>query len=125
MNKIIYTIIVFLLTHSATYAISLWPDNLLWWTKDDKITGEMLRRWEINTSHIPHLISWAIDFLMWFAWTIAIIFIIIWAYKIVIWSLSSDKSEWKKTIWMALSWFALAASAYVIIKMVLDNFTKL
>jgi type IV secretory pathway VirB2 component (pilin) len=57
------------------------------------------------------------------AGTIAIIFIIIWAYKILFGSLEQDKTKWKDTIIMALSWFAIASLAWFIIKLIIDNFS--
>ena len=104
-----------MLSTQASLAADSW---LLWW-----VTEKKLRNWTITTEDIPKIISSAIDFLMWFAWTIAIIFIIIGWYKIALWSLEQDKTKWKETIFMALSWFALAALAWVIIQMIIDNFS--
>lgn len=117
INKIFFTIIWLLLSSQASFAADT-PDNLLWWTTEEK-----LRNWNIHTGDIPWIISWAVDFLMWFAGTIAIIFIIIGWYKIALWSLEQDKTKWKETIFMALSWFAVAALSYVIIQLIIDNFS--
>jgi type IV secretory pathway VirB2 component (pilin) len=57
------------------------------------------------------------------AGTVAIIFIIIWAYKILFGSLEQDKTKWKDTIIMALSGFAIASLAWFIIKFIIDNFS--
>jgi len=70
---------------------------------------------------IPNILKWAIDFFMWIAWTIAIIFIIIWAYQILFGSLEQDKTKWKNTIIMALWGFAIASLAWLIIKFLLEN----
>ena len=67
--------------------------------------------------------KWAIDYLMGFAWTIAIIFIILWAYKIALWSLNNDKSKWKEMVVLAISWLILASLAWVILKIIIDNFS--
>lgn len=87
---------------------------------DDEVWNK-LRTWDVHLSDIPQMIRNAIDFLMWFAWTIAIIFVIIWAYKILFGSLEQDKTKWRDTIIMALSGFALAALAWFIVKVILDN----
>lgn len=83
--------------------------------------GDKLRTWDVHLSDIPQMIRNAIDFLMWFAGTIAIIFVIIWAYKILFGSLEQDKTKWRDTIIMALWGFALAALAWFIVKVILDN----
>lgn len=92
--------------------------GILWWVSESN-----LKNWNIHTDDIPNIIKFAIDFLMWFAWTIAVVFIIIWAYQIIFWAVSWDKSKWQATIKLALSWFALAACAWIIIKIVIDNFS--
>ena len=115
INKILFTIIWLFLSTQASLAADSW---IL-----DGIDASDLREWNIHTDDIPDIISWAIDFLMWFAGTIAIIFIIIGWYKIALWSLEQDKTKWKETIFMALSWFAVAALSYVIIQMIIDNFS--
>lgn len=115
MKKIKYLILFLLLTiHSNIFAAGdAW---ILWWVSQDKI-----RRWDIHTDDIPWIIVYAINFLMWIAWTISIIFIIIWAYQIAFWSLSQDKSKWKETITLALAWFVLASLSWVILKLVISN----
>jgi hypothetical protein len=55
------------------------------------------------------------------AGTISVIFVIIWAYKILFGSIQQDKSQGRDTIIMALGWFAIAALSWVIIKIVLAN----
>lgn len=89
----------------------------------DWITAEKLRKWDIHTEDIPVAIKNAIDFGIWIAWTIAIIFIIIWAYKILFGSLKQDTTDWKNTIIYAISWLVIASLAWVIIKLILDNFS--
>lgn len=87
------------------------------------VSESQLRTWEIHTDDLPNIIKFAIDFIMGFAGTIAVIFIIIGAYQILFWSVSGDKSKWQATIKLALSGFALAACAWIIIKIVIDNFS--
>lgn len=116
MEKLKYIILWILLSyHSQIYATDGW---ILWW-----VTKEKLRDWDIHTDDIPKMLKYAIDYLMWFAWTIAIIFIIIWAYKIALWTLEWDKSKWKETIIYALWGFALAACSWLIMKFIIDNFS--
>lgn len=92
--------------------------GILGWVNENQ-----LRSGEIHTDDIPNIIKFAIDFIMWFAWTIAVIFIIIGSYQILFWSVSGDKSKWQATIKLALGGFALAACAWIIIKIVIDNFS--
>jgi hypothetical protein len=117
MKKLKYLMLFTLLTtHSKIFATDSW---ILWW-----VSVESLRRWDIHTSDIPQIIVYAIDFLMWIAWTISIIFIIVWAYQIAIWAATTnDKSKWKWTIQMALAWFVLASLSWIIMKVIISNFT--
>lgn len=116
MNKIKYIILWILLSnHANLYATDAW---VLGW-----ITKEKVRTWDIHAEDIPKIISYAVDYLMWFAATISIIFIIVWAYKIALWSLEWEKSEWKKTIFYALGWFVLASLSWLIFKLIIDNFS--
>jgi len=117
MNKIYYTIIWLILSFHATFADN--TSGIFW----DSITWDELRNWNIHIDNIPNMIKSLIDFFMWIAGTIAIIFIIIWAYKILLWWLEWDKTKWKDTIIMALWWFALASLSWFIIKFIIDNFS--
>lgn len=93
---------------------------VLWW---DWITEEKIRKWDIHTDDIPNIIKWAINFFMWIAWTIAVVFVIIWAYQILfIWAIEQNRTKWKETIIMALTWFAIAALSWTIIRFIIDNF---
>jgi hypothetical protein len=94
----------------------LW--NFRW---DD--TEKALRTWDVHIEDIPIILKSAINFFMGIAGTIAIIFIIVWAYKILFGSLEQDKTKWKDTIIMALTGFALASLSWFIIKIILDNFS--
>ena len=90
---------------------------------NDEETVTAIRTWDIHIADIPNILKWAINFFMEIAGTVAIIFIIIWAYKILFGSLEQDKTKWKDTIIMALSWFAIASLAWFIIKFIIDNFS--
>lgn len=113
MKKICFLLIAFLASITQTSA----ADNIL------GISNSRLREGNIHADDIPGIISSAINFFMSIAGTIAVIFIIIGAYKILFGSLQQDKTKWKDTIIMALGWFALAALAWMIIKVIVDNFT--
>lgn len=117
MTKIIYIIIWFLIYNTQTYAEDLW---VLWWSG---ITLQKLRTWDIHTDDIPAMMMWAINFLMWIAGTVSIIFIIIWAYKLALWSLDNDTWKWKETITLALWWLILSALSWLILKLIIDNFS--
>lgn len=84
-------------------------------------TEKALRTWDIHTEDIPNMIRAAIDFFLGIAWTISIIFIIVWAYQLLMWSLESDSKSWKKTIAMAIGGFAISALAWFIIWLIINN----
>lgn len=102
-----------------TTKLSLAVDGWVFW--DDM--WDKLKKWDVHIWDIPVMIKNAIDFFMWIAWTIAVIFIIIWAYKILFGSLEQDKTKWRDTILMALWGFIIAALAWFIVKTILDNFS--
>ena len=112
LNKIIYTFFWYILTLQISFA-----DSWIFWG----LSENEIREWNIHTDDIPWIVKWAIDFFINIAWSIAIIFIIIWAYKILFGSLEQDKTKWKDTIIMALGWFAIASLAWFIIKIIIDN----
>jgi len=93
-----------------------------WWILWDWTIWAKLKDWTIWFENIPWMIVYAIDFLMWIAATISVIFIIIWAYKILFGSISQDKTKWRDTILMAIWGFIIASLAWFIIKLILDNF---
>ena len=125
MNKIFYTFIWYILSLQLTFA-DAW---LIWdFVKDrdpEKTaytdTSDAIRNWDIHIWDIPVIIKSSIDFFITIAGTVAIIFIIIWAYKILLGSLEQDKTKWKDTIIMAIGWFALASLAWFIVKLLIDN----
>ncbi|MDP2090689.1 MAG: pilin [Candidatus Gracilibacteria bacterium] len=90
---------------------------------DPGSTEKALRSGDIHTDDIPNIIRGVIDFMMGIAGTIAIIFIIVGSYKILLGSIQQDKSEGKNTIIMAITGFAIASLAWFIIKFIIDNFS--
>ncbi len=90
----------------------LWSDN---W--DD------LRRGDIGFEDIPNMITYAINFFMGIAASVAVIFIIVWAYKILFGALQQDKTKWRDTIVASIMGFALASLSWFIVKLILDNFS--
>ncbi len=122
IKKIFYIFVLYILQINLVLADGwiLWNFKWTWsWAAEE--TTKALREWDIHIEDIPLILKWAINFFMWLAWTVAIIFIIIWAYQILFGSLEQDKTKWKNTIIMALWWFALASLAWLIIKFLLDN----
>jgi hypothetical protein len=92
--------------------------GLLWWAWK---TVEDIRDWNIHIGDFPDMIRYMIDIFLALAWTVSLVFIIVWAYQIIFGSLSDNKTKWKDTIIMALAWFILAALSWFIVKLVLDN----
>lgn len=85
------------------------------------IADARLKNWDVHLDDIPAMLRSIIDFLMGIAGTIAVIFIIVGAYKILFGSLSLDKQKGRETIIAALGGFALAALSWFIIKLILSN----
>lgn len=119
MKKIYFIIMWVLLSSQISFADGwvLWDfaKDREWWTV------QAIKTWDIHIDDIPNILKWAINFFMELAWTVAIIFIIIWAYKILFGSLEQDKTKWKDTIIMALGGFAIASLAWFIISFIIDN----
>jgi hypothetical protein len=117
--KIIYLILFTILLNLNTKVFA--ADTWVFWVCRSQ---EQIRTGDINISTIPCVIDSLIDVFMWIAWTVAIVFIIIWAYQMLFWSLVKDNSKWKTTIIYAISWFVLASFSWLIIKFILDNFSN-
>jgi len=84
---------------------------------------EKIRRWDIHAEDLPWILQGWVDFLMGFAAAISILFIIIGAYQMALWSVTDEKSKGKSTITFAISGFVLASLSWIILKIVIDNFT--
>ena len=110
--KTFFTLVIWYLSIIQARA----SDSNILWLEEWK-----LRSWRITLSDIPLAIRNAIDFFMWIAATIAVVFIIIGAYKILFGSLQQDKTKWRDTIIAALWGFALAALSWLIIRLIIDN----
>jgi len=106
-----------LFTEINTFA-AWWKWLLEWvgWSKEN------LRNWKLHIEDIAGAIKWMIDIFLWLAWTIAVIFVIIWAYKLLFGSTKGDISKWRETIIMALTGFAISVLAWFIVKFIFDNF---
>ena len=120
MKKYIALIFALIANIQNTYAADLW----IFWSNNTCLTnGETdIRNGNIHLDNIPCLIQGAINFFLGIAGTIAVIFVIVWAYKILFGSLSQDKTKWKDTIIMALTGFAIATLSWFVIKILIDNF---
>lgn len=119
MKKILYITIILLLNLNTKVFAGI--DTWIFWGCRSQ---DQIRRGDVDITTIPCVINELIDLFMWLAGTISIIFIIIWAYQMLFWSLAKDNSKWKTTIIYAISWFILAAFSWVIIKFILDNFSN-
>lgn len=121
MKKNLY-ILLFYYFFFSSKLVSFWAEDV--WIFDwSWLTKKKLREWDIHIWDIPNVISSSIDYLMWIAWTISVIFIIIWAYQMLFWALDWQNGKWKDTISMALIWFAISALSWFIVKLIFDNFS--
>lgn len=119
MKKIFFSFLGFILSTQISFAVDdAWVLSWIWENAQTKI-----REGNIHIGDIPKIIVGAIDFFMGFAATISLIFIIIWAYQMLFGSVFDQKSKGKETIIMAISWLALASLSWLIIKLILDNFS--
>lgn len=117
IKYLFYTLMWFLINIELLFAAD--AEWIFWNT----VTKENVRSWNIHIDDIPKILRNGIDLLLWVAWTITIILIIVWAYKIVFWAMTWEKTKWKETITMALIWFAISSLAWFIISFILDNFS--
>jgi len=111
MKNILFSLLAYITIVTQAFA----ADNYL------GISNGRLRKGNVDIDDIPLAIRSAINFFMWIAGTIAVIFVVIGAYKILFGSLQQDKTKWRDTIIMALGGFALAALSWMIVGMILDN----
>ncbi len=93
--------------------------GLLDWAKDH----EQIRKWEFHLEDIAPIINSMINTFLWIAWTVAVIFVIIGAYKLLFGSLKQDHTKWRETIIMALTGFAISLLAWFIVKFIFNNFS--
>ena len=124
MNKFkIYIWLLLLLINKISFAADGW---VFWKEYWDKLKWKKWK-WEewLSLTDIPNMIKNMIEFFIWIAWTIAVIFVIVWAYKILFGSLQQDKTKWKDTIIMALWGFVIASLAWFIVQFIFDNFTNI
>ena len=102
-----------LTTNIYTYAAETgkW---LLW----GAVSTEQIKEWDFHIDDIPNIIQYLITAFLWIAWTVSVLFVIIWAYKLLFGSLKSDHTKWRETIIMAISGFAISALAWFIVKFI-------
>ncbi len=119
INKILLTVsgsIYLYSTQIYTFARDKWILEWIQWNVEN------LRTWNLTIDDIAGALKWMIDIFLSLAWTIAVIFVIIWAYKLLWWSTTWDTSKWRETIVMALTGFAISVLAWFIVKLIFDNF---
>lgn len=97
-------------------------NNTDWWILWNGI-WDKLRKWEIEIGDLWDIIVYATDFFMSIAATVSVMFIIIWAYKILFGSISQDKTKWRDTILMAIWGFIIAALSWFIVRIIFKNFS--
>ncbi len=114
--KYILSLFLIFLSYTPAFAVDPEASNNILWLKNKDI-----KNWDIHLDDIPGVLQSAINFFMGIAGTVAVIFVIIWAYKILFGSLQQDKTKGRDTIIMALGGFAIAALAWFIVKLILSN----
>ncbi len=86
-------------------------------------TTEQIRKWDFHLEDIAPIINSMINIFLSIAWTVAVIFVIIGAYKLLFGSLKQDHTKWRETIIMALTGFAISLLAWFIVKFIFNNFS--
>ncbi len=115
MKKIFFLLIAFSSFISTSFAAS---NGYLC------IDYENLRKWNVAFDSIPKAINCGTSFILSFAWTIAMVMIIVWALKLSLWSWiawSADKTKAKNTITFGILGFVVALSAWFIINLIIWN----
>ncbi len=121
MKKIKY-LMFFTLTSMYNFTFAdAWIFSWISWSWNAQDVSK-LRNWNFSIDDVPNILQLVTNYLMWLAWTISVIFIILWAYQMMIWSMSWEKTKWKNTVTLAASWFVLSALSWVILKTIIDNF---
>ncbi|MCD5380603.1 pilin [Candidatus Gracilibacteria bacterium] len=84
---------------------------------------EKIRTGDIHLEDIAPIINSMINIFLSLAGTIAVIFVIIGAYKMLFGSLTQDVTKGRSTIIMALTGFAISLLAWFIVKFIFNNFS--
>ncbi len=111
IKKILFLPLVYIYSAQAVLA----SDNVL------GLSNDKIKNGDIHIDDIPGILKHAINFFLGIAGTIAVIFVIVWAYKLLFGSVQSDKSKWRETILAALWGFSLAALSWLIVRFIIDN----
>ncbi len=99
------------------------PTWLLFWIKatSEQSWSQRIRTWNIHLDDIPNVIHAMIKIFLEVAGTVAVLFVIVWAYQLLSWSLTWDSWKGKKTITMALTGFAISTLAWFIVEFIFTN----
>lgn len=115
MKKFYYFFTLFFIFTNNVFA-----SNSDWWIFWNT-SWNKLKNWDITLNDIPNFLVNMINFFIGIAFSISVVFIIIWAYKYLFGTLSQSTDKWKDTIKFALLWAALSSMSYFIIKFIIDN----
>ncbi len=86
--------------------------------EDQNTLAEKFRTGEFELYDLGTYVQYLIEFLIYLAGGIAVLFIVIGGYKYMIGSVSDDKEAGKKTIAYALAGFAIAVLAWTIVNFI-------
>lgn len=117
MKKLIYFAISF--STLAFNSVFAWDStNILWMDEEKLKTGN------ITFSDIPKAIQNVTSFILWFASTIAMVMIIVWALRYSLWSVewsSPNKQKANDTIKYWITWMIISVSAWFIVNVIIKN----
>lgn len=128
MNKIkslIFFIIWFISQTAFAASWDAWMFTWISWIEwEAGVAADVkkIKTGDFTVDDIPVILKLVTDYLMWFAGTISVIFIILWAYQIMMWWFKWEKTKGKTTITFAIGGFILSALSWVILKTIIDNF---
>jgi hypothetical protein len=86
--------------------------------KNNATLSEKFRTGEFEIYDLPEYITYLVEFLIYIAGGIAVLFVVIGGYKYMIGGMSDDKEAGKKTIFYALGGFATSVLAWTIVNFI-------
>ena len=118
MKYTFYTLVAFSSSWLSEYVFADDNAGILWGIGDSK----KLRSGNISFDDIPKIITFATEFILGFAATVAVIMIIYGAFQMALFGLTSqEKKKGAETITHGIIGFVISVSSYFIVRVVMGN----
>lgn len=114
-----------LITSNNVFAV--WEDpGLLGWIswKDSVEKVQKLRNGNVWFWDIPGIIIYVLEYILWISATLFMLMMIVWAFKLMMWSISAEKNKWKDAIKWGIIWFIITASSWWLMRLIIANLIK-